>query len=152
MISLTLPIRTVSESNAREHWAVKARRAKRQRHATALALRGLVQDLPPWSHLFVTLTRVSPGTLDVDNNVSSAKHIQDGIADALGIDDGDPRVSWFYAQERAPRGHYAVRVEVALLQVSRNAPDALGREKGRRRNENASTGAGRKTRARKTGV
>lgn len=152
MISLTLPIRTVSELNTREHWAKRHRRLKAHRHAVALALRARVRELPPWTHLLVTLTRIAPGTLDTDNLAGSGKGAQDGIADALGIDDGDPRVSWSYAQEKAPRGHYAVRVEIQPLSDARNAPDDPGRADTRSENENASTGAGRKTRARKTGV
>ena len=38
--------------------------------------------------------------------------MRDGVADALGIDDGDERLTWHYAQDKAPRGHYAVRVEI----------------------------------------
>lgn len=44
-VEVTLPIRTVSESNQREHWAKKAARAKGQRATTALALRGPLTSL-----------------------------------------------------------------------------------------------------------
>lgn len=60
MISVTIPLRTVSEANRHEHWRARQKRA--------------------------------------------------GVADALGIDDRDPRVTWRYAQEKA-KG-YAVRVEI----------------------------------------
>jgi len=35
-----------------------------------------------------------------------------GIADALGIDDRDPRVSWRYAQRRGEPKVYAVEVSI----------------------------------------
>lgn len=38
---------------------------------------------------------------------------RDGIADALGVDDGDEsKVTWSYAQER---GDYGVRVKIEAL-------------------------------------
>jgi len=40
------------------------------------------------------------------------KHPRDAIAEALGIDDRDPRVLWEYAQERGGVGVYGVRVEI----------------------------------------
>lgn len=48
----------------------------------------------------VRLTRLSPGTLDDDNLRGALKAVRDGVADRLGVDDRDPRVTWEYAQER----------------------------------------------------
>jgi hypothetical protein len=36
--------------------------------------------------------------LDADNNAASFKHFQDAIAESLGFDDGDERVTWQYQQ------------------------------------------------------
>lgn len=99
-------------SNAREHWGKRSARADKQRGGACqrvanAKLRGEVPDGPPWT---VIITRIGPRKLDSDDNVNiSAKHIRDGIADALGIDDGDERVKWIYAQERGP---YGVRIRV----------------------------------------
>ena len=115
-----IPIRTVSEANRREHWAAKAKRAKAQRGlAGALTRLNLINaepckfDAPRNSRRrSVTLTRVAPRKLDTDNLARSLKAVRDGIADALGIDDGDERVAWLYAQRRgAPKTH-EVEVEI----------------------------------------
>lgn len=108
-----LPIRTVSEANraSSEHWRVRYKRALSQRGTTkaifAAFWRGAKMKLP----VHVTLTRCAPSAgLDPDNLPTSTKHVQDGIADVLGVDDGDAtKVTWAYQQERGP---YAVRVEV----------------------------------------
>jgi hypothetical protein len=48
--------------------------------------------------------------MDSDNLAIAAKSLRDGVADKLGIDDGDPRITWAYAQEKS-KG-YAVRIEI----------------------------------------
>ncbi|HUW35466.1 MAG TPA: hypothetical protein VM223_27970 [Planctomycetota bacterium] len=124
MIRLTLPIRTVSEANKREHWAVTARRVKEQRSTArllttvALDQRRLVKiegddvvmTLP--ERFTLKLIRIAPCKLDSGNLEVSFKGVQDGIADAIGIDDGDERITWQYAQERGQPKQYAVRVEI----------------------------------------
>jgi hypothetical protein len=60
----------------------------------------------------ITLTRIAPRRLDSDNLARSLKAVRDGIADAIGVDDGDPRLEWRYAQEQGAVREYAVRVEV----------------------------------------
>lgn len=111
MITTTIPLRTVSESNAHEHWRVRQRRAKEQRGTTALVMRSLSRPGP--LPLVVTITRIAPRALDSDNLAGSQKHIRDGVADWLGIDDRDPRIEWRYAQERGAPKSYAVRIEVS---------------------------------------
>lgn len=110
MIDVLLPIRLVSEANAHAHWRLRQRRAKVQRTATALALRGAVRAivLP----VVVTITRIAPRALDDDNLSGAAKHVRDGIADALGIDDRDPCVTWKIEQARGGKGEYAVRIQI----------------------------------------
>lgn len=78
---------------------VRAALARRQLKAT---------DLEP---ILVTLTRVSAGQTDDDGNIGALKHVQDGVARELGIDDGDTaRLRFAYRQERGDRGHYAVTI------------------------------------------
>ncbi len=101
MISLTLPIRTVSEANTREHWAKRAKRAQSHRqHAHTVTRVWLLGSVPKTLPAIVTLTRLAPRTLDDDNLRGALKAVRDGVADALGVDDRDPRVSWEYAQEK----------------------------------------------------
>ena len=122
-VEYEVPVRLVSELTMREHWAPKMKRAKKQRSAAKFWTEQKVR----YSHmgefivggapLKVTITRIAPGKLDDDNLTGSAKHVRDGIADALGIDDGDPRITWVVEQAKftgAHRGGYscAVRIEV----------------------------------------
>lgn len=115
LIHLHLPIRTVSEANQRDHWTKKARRAKDQRGTTALVVRAELRRkrVSIGSGLVVTLCRVAPGTLDDDNLRGACKGPRDGVADALGINDRDPRVTWEYQQRRGRAGEYAVLVMIA---------------------------------------
>ena len=109
-----LPIRTWSEANARVHWARRARRTREQRRAARMYLRAALaaQGRPPLPAV-ITLTRLASRKLDSDNLAGAFKAVRDGVADALNLDDGDERLDWRYAQEKAPRGHYAVRVEIS---------------------------------------
>jgi hypothetical protein len=109
-VTFTIPIQTVSESNQREHWARKARRAKEHRKAgkifTLAALRKVTSPQKPWR---LTLTRIGKRRLDTGNLSGSMKAIQDGICDALKIDDGDIAHEWRYEQRP---GKYAVEVRI----------------------------------------
>lgn len=119
MTEVLLPIRTWSEPNLRGHWAQRARRAHKQREAARLLVRAALVSLPPASPLrawkqkiIVRLTRIGPRRLDSDNLAAALKHIRDGVADALGMDDGDERLTWLYAQRNGKPGEYAVLVEI----------------------------------------
>lgn len=113
MIAMTLPIRTVSESNAREHWASKHRRVSAQRTCVELALRARLSGLRELAlPCTVRLTRVAPRALDDDNLRGALKACRDGAADALGIQDNDPRVTWAYDQRKGAVRVYAI--ELAL--------------------------------------
>jgi hypothetical protein len=100
-------LRRVNESNSRDHWRVKAKRAKEQRNTANLALRQTTQPgylmrklgLPAT----VTLTRYGPKLMDDDGNQRALKAIRDGVADDGGL-------AFRYAQEKAPA--YGVRIEV----------------------------------------
>lgn len=101
-VLLRLPIRVESESNARGHWAAKHRRTAATRGPVALLARPQVSGLVgPWS---VLMTRVAPRKLDDDNLRGALKAARDGVADALGVDDADDRVTWQYDQRRAEQG------------------------------------------------
>ena len=111
VIDLTLPLKTVAGLNAREHHLTRASRVRKER---AVAANALSERLARRSGIpcTVTLTRVSPGTLDDDNLQGALKAVRDGVADALKVDDADPRVRWQYAQAKCPRGSYRVLVNV----------------------------------------
>ena len=99
-----MPIRTVSEANRRDHWAVKAKRVKAQRgSAYGFTRFHVVGNLTGNDTLDIHLVRLSYKTLDTDNLSSALKAIRDGIADALHMDDGDPRLTWTYGQQKAAK-------------------------------------------------
>ena len=116
MYHLTIPIRTESEMNLREHWRSRAARAKEQRMICDLALSTAIpkSQLPENSVMTVRLTRVAPRKLDGDNLQGSFKHIRDSIAAALGVDDRSERYAWVYGQEKGKPKEYSVRITIAI--------------------------------------
>jgi len=112
-----LPVRTRSEANLRGHWGKRARRAKKQREAARLLIRAARIAIPKSGSVAITLTRIAPRALDTDNLASGLKAVRDGVADALGVDDGSARIEWRYAQERGKPGEYAVKVQIHLPEV-----------------------------------
>lgn len=110
---LYLELKTISEPNARGHWAKRAARVKAQRrraHALCAAPAAAV-GLP----VTVTLTRIAPsGGLDDDNLRGALKAVRDGVADAFGLDDRDGRIAWAYEQQRGKE--YGVRITMEAAQ------------------------------------
>lgn len=97
--------------NTREHFRVTAKRKAYQRGLVSAYFNFRSRPALP---VTVTLTRMSPGTLDEHDNLPSAfKHIVDQLAAWLGVDDADERVTWKYAQSKCKRGDFGVIVEVA---------------------------------------
>lgn len=108
MSRYVIPVRTYSALNMREHWAVRHRRNKTERQAAQWTLPAMTIDGP----LTVTLIRVAPRKLDGDNLQGALKACRDGVADRLGVDDGDGRVEWHYGQAKGRRREYAVIVHI----------------------------------------
>lgn len=112
MIDFTIALATKSEANCRDHWRVKARRAKEQRAVLRMAVSARLAGLA--TPFRVAMTRATARRpLDDDNLRSALKACRDGVADALGIDDGDPCVSWEYAQVKGKGGTLRVQIERA---------------------------------------
>lgn len=111
---IELPIATTSEANRRghEHWAKTAKRASTQREAARLFMCSEVGARPPRPPMVITLTRRSPRSLDEGNLAMSMKSVQDGICDALGIDDRqNTGIDWRYRQERGKPQAVIVEIE-----------------------------------------
>lgn len=114
-----LGLRTPNPLNgSHRHWATKAKLRKGQRETAYMVavtlgpvrlIRGLSKGVP-WKAI-VTITRVAPSRgLDPHDGLgASLKGVVDGVADALGVDDRDPRVTWRFEQRRGP---WAVEIEV----------------------------------------
>jgi hypothetical protein len=116
-IVISLPLRLESVANLREHWTARHRRAKQHRFIAKCAVRVHVNQ--PWAdRLDVLLVRIAPRALDSHDNLRiSCKGVVDGVADALGVDDRDPRVTWRYEQEKPPKGakkaeRHGLRIEL----------------------------------------
>ena len=101
-------------NTANGSWARGAliREKLRVKRTVAAALLGV--PLPPVP-CRVVMVRVGPRKVDPDAPWHMTKYVQDTVARALGVDDGDPRVAW---EARAERGPYAVRVEVTHADVA----------------------------------
>jgi hypothetical protein len=105
-----IPCKTKNPLNGnREHWTkVSATRKKQKKMAWALTPRRMRAPC------IVHMTRLGVRVMDDDNLGASLKSIRDGIAQALGIDDGDTTAArWEYAQARCKRGEEGVRVRIS---------------------------------------
>lgn len=115
-IILFMPIKTVSELNIREHWTKVRKRAALQRKTAFFEVKRVIgsEDLAYLEQLKfeVHLTRFSHKVMDGDNLQAAFKHVRDGIADALKIDDGDERIQWFYCQENKKIKEIEVRITI----------------------------------------
>lgn len=115
-LTLTLPVKVISEANDRSHWAERNRRRAVQDDAVSLALAG-------WSAITATLgfrlrngrpvsvsfTRLGGRGLDKDDNLPMAfKWVRDAIAREIGVDDGHEGYRWSYSQE--PGGPVGIRI------------------------------------------
>jgi hypothetical protein len=110
LLRVSVPVRTVSEANQREHWTVRNRRKKGQQEATLFVLCAVNGDsilstraVAVWMGVDVHLTRYASRALDSDNLVGSMKHVRDAIAFWIGVDDGDPRVGYQVGQRVAAK-------------------------------------------------
>lgn len=117
-------LRVVSESNVREHWVKKNRRANgsRSKKNPTLGQRQIVKlvlgskaKLPPIP-CTIRLIRIAPRKLDQGNIAAALKHVQDGCADWIGIDDKhDHLVKYEYAQEKGGPREYSTRIEIVEI-------------------------------------
>lgn len=106
------PIRVISEANCRDHWAVKSRRRQRQQQEMDVLLLNALQGRKVQLPCRVKLTRIGARILDSDNLQSAFKAVRDAIARRLGIDDGDSRIKFDYAQEAIGRREYNIKVRI----------------------------------------
>lgn len=101
-LEVFLPITVISEANQREHHMEKHGRKVAQQqafNAEWMLLAGRVQISAPCT---IKLTRIGSRALDTDNLAGAFKHVRDAIAAMIGIDDGDPRLTWLYEQRIDP--------------------------------------------------
>lgn len=105
-LCVTINLATRSEPNSRSTYRTQMRRKKYQRESVCKMLDGLL--LPPLP-VDITIVRIGPKLIDVDNAWASIKFSKDGIAQAYGVDDANARFHWEVDQEKGP---YGVRIEI----------------------------------------
>jgi len=96
--SVEYDCRCVSELNV-SHYSVfgRRRRSKEQRRLTLAALEPFELPPGPWE---VLVHRIGWAVMDPHDSARIAvKSCVDAVAEWLGIDDRDPRVTWLYSQE-----------------------------------------------------
>lgn len=114
---LTLPIKTVSESNSREHWTARNKRKRSQQEEILFEWRNKAGQQRFKLPCRVTFTRYSTKFLDDDNIRGAFKGVRDAVASLLGVDD-DPMapVEWCYVQERTKKREHLVIIEVKSIE------------------------------------
>jgi hypothetical protein len=127
--TVTVRISLPSASNMREHYMERAKRVKQQRtaaYAACLSSPGMRELIGTWRTAkanrrvivaAIGMTRIGQKKLDDDNVRGALKAIRDGIADALGTDDGSECLSWAYAQE-TDRIMQGVRITITINEVT----------------------------------
>ena len=110
-IVTTVPVKIESSLNLREGWRVRANRNTSHRAAAYFAMKQTGRHKIA-GNAVITLTRIAPRELDSDNLAGGFKSVRDGVADWLGIDDGDKRLLWLYAQRKGKPHEYAAEVEI----------------------------------------
>lgn len=110
-VTVIVPIRIESTPNLREHFHVRAKRAREHIQSVWYALRAV--SAPYSLPCVVTLTRIAPRMLDSDNLISGAKAARDGVALWMQVDDGHESIAWVYAQRKGKPHEYAAEITIA---------------------------------------
>lgn len=127
--SVTFPMKIESENTYRSidqrRMMANMARTKKQRSDVMLFLASFPKPPhymaperdgapPPANHITVTLTRISPGRLDKEENLTGGfKGVKDAVAEWCGIrDDSDSRFTWLYAQQGCPLREFGARIEI----------------------------------------
>ena len=95
-----------------KHWAVLGKLNKRWRRDAYLAMRAAGLPEGELESVRVRYTRHSTREPDLDNMIAATKAIQDGICDALGIDDRPNQFFPEWRWEKARPKHGKVTVQI----------------------------------------
>lgn len=115
-ITLSWPSPVLSP-NSRVHWSKRAAATKAARTAAFYLTRAAVTIKPAWDRVGLSVTFCPPDKRrrDMDGMIASMKAAQDGISDALGIDDRF-FIPTYRIADPVPGG--AVRVEITPITES----------------------------------
>ncbi len=100
-------VKVQSECNMHEHWRVRHERKLRQQKITRI---WMIKEIPArdrdfsgkYRILFTRLKGRGQRDFDSDNLAISFKHVRDGVASFMGIDDGSPRLDFVQPKQRKP--------------------------------------------------
>lgn len=109
------PMKLPSCANLREHWATRAKRMSAHRSIGIIKTMqtNLAAGAAPF--LVIYLHRYGIRLLDSDNLASAFKGVRDGVAAALGEDDGSDRIEWRYLQDKCKRGEERILCRISLV-------------------------------------
>ena len=119
-VKCTVPVRTVSEANQREHWAATHRRKKQQQQLVGRAMARMINLGEQWpkADLVVTMCRVATTAMDTDGLDISFKHVRDAVAKLLGRGDAPrDRIEWRPDQRKRTKSEPKYSVEIAIYSV-----------------------------------
>jgi len=100
--------------NSREHYMARSRRVKKEHEIVGLALAAGARSVRHrWRSVGrVVITRCSVGKPDSDQVVANCKGVRDAVAKFLGIDDGDPSITWVVEQKKTPRAGQGTSIRI----------------------------------------
>lgn len=120
-LTVQIPVRTVNPLNiglgmSRGAAMAKAAAHRREKASARLHVMGALRHLGinPKELLpcVVTLTRKSPSKLDDDGAIACMKWIRDGVAGAIGVDDGSRFIRFRVRQRKCKRGEFGVECTI----------------------------------------
>jgi hypothetical protein len=98
--TVLVPLEAQSLNKRDSHFMTRSKRVKKIRSETYLCLRSIkTKPVLPCTVMMCRLAN-STGLDPHDNLPGSLKPFSDGVADWLGIDDRDPRITWKFSQRR----------------------------------------------------
>lgn len=128
-LTLTIPVKTVSEGNLRQHWATVSNRKKKQRQLVRLWLNTVGVNFDINGVFSLKVTRIAPRRLDSHDNLgSSLKTVIDAVCEwlapglATGRADSSEIVKEILtAQEKGAKRTYEVKVEITRVGAFKDA-------------------------------
>lgn len=115
LVTAHVPVSVTSAANVHGHWRAERTAGTMQRRAAYLALNRRTPG-DGTGVMVVRLTRhIQPRgrPFDTDNLARALKNVRDGVADAVGVDDGSDRYVWLPDQVRD--GGVGVTVELWVM-------------------------------------
>lgn len=121
MTEIKIPrLELCSEANSNEHYRVKSKRHKIQKHVVWAYMKRLAVPAMP---ITVTLVRGAPRPYDDDNIRSAFKYVRDAVSEYIlgevdnkkyrpGRADNDPRIKWEYSQEKTIQEEHYIKILV----------------------------------------